>query len=198
MATTQVRVSRDARYTSHAVSLGASLARHDLNVALAGAGGECMLNGLYVVAGDQHVDNHTVVDHVEPHGTSRELYKGILAERARGVFNGKVIVRKDAQKTDARQTNKNLLLSRDALVDTKPQLEIFANDVKCAHGATVGQLDNDAMFYLQTRGIGKEEARHMLVRAFASELVDAIPAEPVRAALTAALVDRLSLSEAVA
>ena len=198
VATVQTQLGRDAGYTSHAVSMGGALVRNDLNVILADQGGECTLNGLYLAGGKEHVDNHTLVDHTQPHASSRELYKGILTDEAHGVFNGRIIVREDAQKTDSRQTNKNLLLSRNALVDTKPQLEIFANDVKCAHGATVGQLDRDAMFYLQTRGIGEEEARHMLVHAFASELVDIIPAEPVRAALTAALVDRLSLSEAAA
>lgn len=198
VATVQTQLGRDAGYTSHAVSLGGALVRNDLNVLLAEEGSECSLNGLYLAGGKEHVDNHTLVDHARPHASSRELYKGILTGAAHGVFNGRIIVRKDAQKTDSRQTNKNLLLSRDAQVDTKPQLEIFANDVKCAHGATVGQLDRDAMFYLQTRGIGAEEAHQLLVHAFASELLDAIPAAPVRAALTAELANRLASSRVMA
>src|SRR6202011_3271000 len=125
-------------------------------------GCECTLNGLYLASGRQHIDNHTVIDHARPHCASHELYKGILDGRATGVFNGKIFVRQDAQKIDAKQTNQNLLLSRDAIIHTKPQLEIFANDVRCTHGATVGQLDEDAIFYLRSRGIGAEEARGLL------------------------------------
>jgi Fe-S cluster assembly protein SufD len=192
VSTVQVRVERDAGYTSHAVMLGGALVRNDLNVVLEAEGSECGLNGLYVARDEQHVDNHTLVDHASPHGSSRELYKGILDGRAHGVFNGKVVVRKDAQKTDAQQTNKNLLLSGDALVDTKPQLEIFADDVKCTHGATVGQMDRDALFYLRARGVDAGEARRLLIRAFAAELVDRIPSEPFRGCLAGALEQQLS------
>ncbi len=192
IATVQVHLERDAGYTSHSISLGGALVRNDLNVLLAAEGSECSLNGLYLAGDKEHVDNHTIVDHAQPHATSRELYKGILADQAHGVFNGRVIVREKAQKTDAKQSNKNLLLSRDAMVHTKPQLEIFANDVKCAHGATIGQLDRDALFYLRTRGLGYEQARRLLIQAFASELVDAVPSEPVRAILAEALERRLT------
>jgi len=137
-------------------------------------GCECTLNGLYTVSGKQHVDTRTVIDHAKPHANSHELYKGILDGQSSAVFNGKIIVRKDAQKTDAKQTNKNLVLSEDATINTKPQLEIFADDVKCTHGATVGQLDADAMFYLRSRGIGVDEARALLIEAFARELIDGI------------------------
>ena len=139
---------------------------------LDGEGAECTLNGLYVGDGVRLVDNHTTIDHAQPHCASREVYKGILADRARAVFNGKIIVRPDAQKTDAKQTNKALLLSEDAQINTKPQLEIFANDVKCTHGAAVGQIDDDAIFYLRARGLGAAEARQMLIRAFAGDVLN--------------------------
>jgi Fe-S cluster assembly protein SufD len=140
-----------------------------------------------MAAGEQHVDNHTRIDHVTPHCTSRELYKGVLDGRARGVFSGKIYVHPAAQKTDAKQTNKNLLLSRDALIDTKPQLEIHNNDVKCGHGTTIGRLDEDALFYLRARGIGLEAARSLLTYAFASEIVGRIRLEPLAVALNEAL-----------
>jgi Fe-S cluster assembly protein SufD len=180
LATLNVRIGRDAHFTSHAISLGAALARQEIRAVLEGQGAECTLNGLYIASGDRHVDNQTVVDHVEPHGTSRELYKGILSNRAKGVFNGTVIVRQDAQKTSAEQSNPNLLLSSDAEVDTRPNLEIHADDVKCTHGATVGRLDDDAMFFLRARGISERSARQMLSHAFASEVIDRIPDEPLR------------------
>ena len=145
---------------------------------LAGEGADCTLNGLYLAGGSQLVDNHTDIDHAKPHGTSHEIYKGILGGRARGVFNGRIRVRPDAQKTDAKQTNKALLLSDEAQVNTKPQLEIFANDVKCTHGATVGQLSQDALFYLRTRGIGLDDARSLLVRAFAADVTSRVALEP--------------------
>jgi Fe-S cluster assembly protein SufD len=154
-------------------------------------GAECVLNGLYLAVGCQHMDNHTFIDHARPNGTSREFYKGVLAGASHGVFNGKIRVRKDAQKTDARQTNKNLLLSEAALVDTKPQLEIHADDVKCTHGATIGQLDEEALFYLRSRGIGEEQARSLLVHAFASDIVERIPIGPVRTGLECELMTRL-------
>ena len=150
-----------------------------------------MLNGLYLAQGSQHIDNHTFIDHARPHGSSREFYKGVLSGRSHGVFNGKIRVRKDAQKTDAKQTNKNLLLSEEALVDTKPQLEIFADDVRCTHGATIGQLDEDALFYLRSRGLGREDARSLLIHAFASDLISRIPVVPVRTGLECLLMTRL-------
>lgn len=174
------RLEANARLRSHAISLGAALARNELEVELAGPGAECDLYGLYIATGDRHVDNQTVIDHVVPHCTSRELYKGILDGRGRGVFNGKVIVRPDAQKTNAVQSNQNLLLSEGAEIDTRPNLEIHADDVKCAHGSTVGRLDDDALFFLRARGIGERKARQMLCRAFAAEVIDAIPSTALR------------------
>jgi Fe-S cluster assembly protein SufD len=175
-----VSADRGAAFTHHSISLGARLARNDFRVDLAGEGSECSLFGLYEVAGQQHVDHHTSIEHRKPHCTSRELYKGVLDGRARAVFDGRIAVRPDAQKTSAIQTNKNLLLSKEALVHTKPQLEIFANDVKCKHGATIGQLDESVLFYLRSRGIGLAEARRLLVHAFASEIIDTIKTDAVR------------------
>jgi len=147
---------------------------------LDGDGIDCTLNGLYVGRAKQLIDNHTTIDHAMPHCGSHEVYKGILGGRARGVFNGKIIVRQDAQKTDAKQTNKAMLLSGHAQINTKPQLEILADDVKCTHGATVGQLDSDAMFYLQARGIARADARALLLRAFAGDIVNRVGFEPLR------------------
>jgi Fe-S cluster assembly protein SufD len=175
-----VRAGRGASFTHHSISLGARIARNDFNVTLEGEGAECSLFGLYEVAGQQHVDHHTYIDHAQPNCTSRELYKGVLDGRARAVFDGRIIVRPGAQKTSAIQQNKNLLLSKEALVHTKPQLEIFANDVKCKHGATIGQLDEGMLFYMRSRGIGLAEARRLLVHAFASEIIDSVKADAVR------------------
>ncbi len=186
------RVGRGAVYTSHNVALGAALARTDLDVVLAAEGAECALYGLFVGRGSQHLDTHTTIDHAKPHGRSRELYKGILDGSARGVFHGKILVRPDAQKTDAIQTNKNLLLSRDALVNSTPALEILADDVKCKHGSTTGQLDAAALFYLQSRGIGAEEARALLTWAFAADVAERIPIPSVRADVERELGRRLS------
>ncbi|HEY6050680.1 MAG TPA: Fe-S cluster assembly protein SufD, partial [Thermoanaerobaculia bacterium] len=183
--------SPSSRYTSHNVALGSALARTEIGVVLDGAGAECELNGLFVGGGSQHLDTHTMIDHAKPHGSSRELYKGILDGRARGVFHGTILVRKDAQKTDAIQTNKNLLLSREALVNSTPALEIFADDVKCKHGSTIGQLDAAAMFYLQSRGIGEEDARAILTWAFAEDVVRRIRIPQIRAGVEAALGLRL-------
>jgi Fe-S cluster assembly protein SufD len=162
-----------------------------VNAVLEGEGIECTLNGLYMVRGRQHVDTHTRIDHVKPHCTSRELYKGILDGKSRGVFDGKIYVHKAAQKTDAKLTNKNLLISEEASIDTKPQLEINADDVKCTHGSTIGQIDKDAIFYLRSRGIGLEAARSLLTYAFASEIVNRIKTEPIRAELDKQLMTRL-------
>jgi Fe-S cluster assembly protein SufD len=176
----QLRAVRDATFVSHAFTLGGAIVRNDVGAELAGPGIDCTLNGLYVGDGETLVDNHTTIDHAMPHCGSHEVYKGILGGRARGVFNGKIIVREDAQKTDAKQTNKALLLSGQAQINTKPQLEIFADDVKCTHGATVGQLDADALFYLQARGIGRAEARRMLIRSFAGDIIARVSVPALR------------------
>jgi Fe-S cluster assembly protein SufD len=189
--TIAARVGRSSRFTSHNVALGAALARTDLDVLLAEEGAECELNGLFLGSGHQHLDNHTVIDHAKPHGVSRELYKGIMDGWARGVFHGMVIVRPGAQKTDAIQTNKNLLLSKEALVNSTPALQILADDVKCKHGSTTGQLDAATLFYLRSRGIGEVEARALLTWAFASDVVGRIHVPSVRAVVEKALGARL-------
>jgi Fe-S cluster assembly protein SufD len=171
---TAARLERDSILVSLQVTLGGGLVRNDVQAILGGEGSECTLNGLYLIADDQHIDNHTEIDHAQPRASSRELYKGILRGRARGVFNGKIIVRKGAQKTDARQTNKNLLLSDEAVVNSKPQLEIYADDVKCSHGSTIGQLDRDALFYLRARGIGADAARSLLSYGFAADILNRV------------------------
>jgi len=176
----QLQAARSATFLSHAFSLGGAIVRNDLGAVLGGEGIDCTLNGLYLADGDTLVDNHTTIYHAQPHCGSHEVYKGILGGKSRGVFNGKIIVRQDAQKTDAKQTNKALLLSGQAQINTKPQLEILADDVKCTHGATVGQLDNDAMFYLQARGIAHADARALLIRAFAGDNVSRVRFEPLR------------------
>ena len=182
---------RASRLDSHNLCFGSRLARTDIDVLFQAEGGECSLNGLFVTNGSQHVDNHTLIDHARPHCTSRELYKGILAGKSRGVFHGKVIVRPDAQKTDAIQTNKNLLLSREALVNSTPALEILADDVKCKHGSTIGQLDAAALFYLQARGIGEEDAKAMLTYGFAADLASRLTVPWVREEVEAFLGRRL-------
>lgn len=191
VATIQAHLGRDSRFTSHSVAMGGQLGRNDLNVLLAGEGAECTLDGLYVTDGTQHIDNHTTIDHAQPHGSSRQLYKGILDAKSRAVFNGKVIVRPGAQKTDAYQTNRNLLLSAEATVDTKPQLEIFADDVKCSHGAAIGSLDEQATFYLLSRGLGQEAARQMLTYGFATEVTRRIALQPVRSQVEKLLAAKL-------
>lgn len=191
VATLQVHQHRNSRLVSHSISLGGALVRNDLAVVLGAEGSECTLDGLYLATGRQHVDNHTTIDHVKPHCSSSELYKGILGGRAKGVFDGRIIVRPDAQKTDARQTNRNLLLSDDAVIDTKPELQIYANDVKCTHGAALGQLDRDALFYLRSRGIDEAAAGGLLVHAFARDIIDRIGIAPIRAALDELLLARL-------
>jgi Fe-S cluster assembly protein SufD len=191
IASLHAELARDSRLASHAFSLGGALTRNEVSSVFAGEGGECVLNGLYVGRGTQHLDNRTDLDHAVPRCTSRELYKGVLDGRSRGTFHGRVLVRQDAQRTDASQTNRNLLLSEEALVDTRPQLEIFADDVKCAHGAAVGRLDEQALFYLRARGIPKAEAERLLTYAFASELVGAVTLEPLRARVEQFLSARL-------
>lgn len=191
VGTTQIHQQRSSTVRSLNVSLGAALARHDVTTVLDGEGGDCTLNGLFMAGGSQHVDNHLRVEHAQPHCTSWEYYKGILDGKAKGVFTGRIVVFKGAQKTDAKQTNMNLLLSEDAQIDTKPQLEIFADDVKCTHGATIGQIDPDALFYLRARGIEDRTARSLLIYAFASETLGQIKVEPLRRQLEAVLFDRL-------
>ncbi|OGU52412.1 MAG: Fe-S cluster assembly protein SufD [Ignavibacteria bacterium GWC2_35_8] len=175
-----VHQERNSNFVSHLISFGAAISRNDFNSRFNDDGGESMLNGLFLIEGTQLFDAHTLIDHAKPHCNSHEHYKGILMGSSRGVFNGKVIVRKNAQKTNAFQENNNIILSDDALVNTKPQLEIFADDVKCSHGATIGQLDNDAMFYLKTRGIGVDRAKAILIHAFASDVVRYIKVNAVR------------------
>ena len=175
-----VHQERNSNFVSHLISFGSEISRNDFNCRFNDEGGECMLNGLYLIEGSQLFDAHTLIDHAKPHCNSHEHYKGILTDSSRGVFNGKVIVRKDAQKTNAFQENNNIILSNDALVNTKPQLEIFADDVKCSHGATIGQLDNDAMFYLKSRGIGVDVVKAILIHAFASDVVRYIKIDAVR------------------
>ena len=189
---TQFQLGRSSRSSSLAIALGGLIARHDAVAVLGDEGADCTLNGLYLADGNRLIDNHTEIDHAKPHGTSHEIYKGILGGRARGVFNGRIRVRPDAQKTDAKQTNKTLLLSDDAQVNTKPQLEILANDVKCTHGATVGQLSQDALFYLRTRGIGIDDAKRLLVKAFAADVTSRVAIEPVREELDRLLAASLA------
>ena len=192
IANVQVNQGRDSSYSSHSLSLGGSLVRNNINVLLDGTGADCELNGLYVTKGHQHVDNHTAIDHSKPNCVSRELYKGILDDASSGVFNGRIVVRKDAQKTNARQTNKNLLLSKGAGINTTPQLEIFADDVKCTHGATIGQLNEEELFYLRSRGIDRDAARTLLAYAFASELLGAVKIKPIQCQIDLVLLNRLS------
>jgi Fe-S cluster assembly protein SufD len=191
VAVTQIELARSAHFTSHSITLGGRIVRNDINAGLRGEGISCTLNGLYIARDRQLVDNHTAIDHAMPHCESHELYKGIIDDRARGVFNGKIYVRLDAQKTDAKQTNQTLLLSDTAQINTKPQLEIYADDVKCTHGATVGQLSREAIFYLRSRGIGEADARALLTYAFAADIVNRIKVEPVRAELDNALLTQL-------
>jgi Fe-S cluster assembly protein SufD len=184
-------LGRSCNFISHSIATGARLSRNNIRTALNGEGLECVLNGLYLTHGDQLADHHMVVDHAQPHCASHEYYNGILDGKSKGVFHGRIFVRQAAQKTDAKQTNKNLLLSEDATVDTKPQLEIYADDVKCTHGATIGQLNNESIFYLRARGIGLETARRMLIHAFAGEIIERIRHQPVREELDKLIWDRL-------
>jgi Fe-S cluster assembly protein SufD len=186
-----IEQQRASSVTSRSVVVGAALARSETHVALAGEGASIVLDGLFVGTGSQHLDNRTVVDHIKPHCESLELYKGILDDTARGVFDGRVIVRPDAQKTVSRQENRNLLLSETAIVDSKPTLEIHNDDVKCNHGSTIGQIDAEQLFYLRSRGIEEAEARNLLVYAFASQIVDRMKIEPVREQIRRALFHTL-------
>jgi Fe-S cluster assembly protein SufD len=192
VATTQVEVSRDSHYRSFSMAMGANLARHNLNARLGDQNSEALLYGLYITHGDQVVDNHTVLYHDHPNCHSWEVYKGILDGHSHAVFNGKVFVKPEAQKTDAKQTNRNLVLSDYAKVDTKPQLEIFADDVRCTHGATVGRMDEMALFYAQSRGLPEDQARRLLTYAFAAEVIDEVSLRPVRDELNRLVLRRLN------
>ncbi len=189
------RVGRAVRLTAHSLALGARLSRYHLRIGLRGEDAEAVLNGLYLVNGERLADHHMIVEHASPRCASHEYFNGILADRARGVFHGRILVRPGAQKTDAKQTNKNLLLSDDAVVNTKPQLEIYADDVKCTHGATVGQLHPEQIFYLRARGIPLERARQMLIHAFAGEIIDRVQCAAVREELDRLIWDRLETEE---
>jgi Fe-S cluster assembly protein SufD len=191
IGTSVIHQHEGSTYTANSISVGGSLVRNTVTAVLSGEHCECTLNGLSLATGEQLVDNHTAIDHAKPNCVSHELYKSILDGRARGVFNGKIFVRKDAQKTDAKQTNKTLLLSDDATIDTKPQLEIFADDVKCTHGATVGQIDEDQVFYLRSRGIGIEQARDVLTYAFAADVISRVHIDPLRDQLEGVIHARL-------
>jgi len=192
VGTIEVQQARGSRYESFSFATGAKLSRTNVYTTLAGDAAEAILNGLYMVDGSQHVDHQTRIEHVAPNCPSHELYKGILDGNSHGVFNGKVYVHPEAQKTDGKQSNNNLLLSDSARVDTKPQLEIFADDVKCTHGATVGRLDETALFYMRSRGIGPAQAKRLLTYAFAADVLEKIELEPLRLALEAQVLERFT------
>jgi Fe-S cluster assembly protein SufD len=191
IATTKAELGRSSSYNSTAITLGAQLSRHTIGVTFAQEGAECRVDGLYIVTTGQHADTHSLIEHSQPHCTSKQLYKGILDGKSRAVFNGKVFVHEGAQGTDAQQTNRNLLLSNEARVDTKPQLEIFADDVKCAHGATVGQLEEEELFYLISRGLHRELAQNLLTYGFAEEVIEKIKIESIKAQLDEIVMNRL-------
>jgi Fe-S cluster assembly protein SufD len=180
VATLRIQQGRHSNVHAHSVLLGGSLVRNNVQPVLAGEGAECLINGLFLGGGRQHIDNHMMVEHASPHCASHQFYNGILAGHAHGVFHGRILVRKDAQKTDAKQTNRNLLLSDDAQIDTKPQLEIYADDVKCTHGATIGQIDENSLFYLRSRGLDEASARDLLLLAFAGECLQRIETDVAR------------------
>jgi Fe-S cluster assembly protein SufD len=198
LATLQAHLGRASNVIAHSVVTGAKLSRTDIHTTLAGEGLECVLNGLYLIKGDQLADHHMIIEHAQARCASHEYFNGVLADKAKGVFHGRILVRPGAQKTDAKQTNRNLLLSDDATVDTKPQLEIYADDVKCTHGATVGQLDEESIFYLRSRGLGLDTARRMLIHAFAGEIIERIRHEAAREQLDKLVWDRLEQHPLVA
>jgi len=193
VATTRADLGPNSIYNTTAINFGAALSRHNIDVRMDREGAECFVDGLYMLDGTQHSDTHSVIDHRQPRCRSHQLYKGILDGKSRAVFNGKVFVRHGAQQTDARQTNKNLLLSKEARVDTKPQLEIFADDVKCTHGAAIGQLEEDEVFYLESRGLRPELARNLLTYGFAEEVIEKIKIDSIRKELDAAVLNRLQV-----
>ena len=194
----QSQLDRGVTFSSHSIVTGARLSRNNIRTTLDGEGIECVLNGVYVTDRDQVADHHMIVDHAKPHCASHEYFNGILAGKSKGVFHGRILVRPGAQKTDAKQTNKNLLLSDDASADAKPQLEIYADDVKCTHGATIGQLNDESIYYLRSRGIGLETARRMLIHAFAGEIIDRVKHDGLREELDQLLWNRLEQLESVA
>jgi Fe-S cluster assembly protein SufD len=198
VATIQGQFGRSSNVSIHSFALGARLSRNNIRTRLAGEGLECVLNGLYLTRGEQLADHHMIVEHAEPRCASHEYFNGILDDKSRGVFHGRILVHRLAQKTDAKQTNKNLLLSDDATANTKPQLEIYADDVKCTHGATIGQLNDESIFYLRTRGIGPETARRMLIHAFAGEIIERIKCEAAREELDKLVWDRLEANHHLA
>jgi Fe-S cluster assembly protein SufD len=191
IATIAGEFGRASNVTVHSFALGAKLSRTNIRTKLAGEGLECILNGLYLTRGEQLADHHMIVEHAQPHCASHEYFNGILDDKSKGVFHGRIYVHPIAQKTDAKQTNKNLLLSDDATADAKPQLEIYADDVKCTHGATIGQLNEESIFYLRSRGLGTETARRMLIHAFAGEIIERIKCEPAREVVDKLVWDRL-------
>ena len=191
IATIAGEFGRTSNVTVHSFALGAKLSRTNIRTKLAGEGLECILNGLYLTRGEQLADHHMIVEHAQPHCASHEYFNGILDDKSKGIFHGRIYVHPIAQKTDAKQTNKNLLLSDDATADTKPQLEIYADDVKCTHGATIGQLNDESIFYLRSRGIGTDTARQMLIHAFAGEIIERIKCEPAREVIDKLVWNRL-------
>jgi Fe-S cluster assembly protein SufD len=198
ISTFHAQLGKDSHFVSHSFASGAKLSRNNIRTVLAGAGVECVLNGLYLTKEEQLADHHMIVEHASPHCNSHEYFNGILDDRSKGVFHGRILVQPGAQKTDAKQTNKNLLLTDDATANTKPQLEIYADDVKCTHGATIGQLNKEAIFYLRARGIGEETARRMLIHAFAGEIIDRIQHEAAREELDKLFWDRLEENPEIA
>jgi len=191
-------LGRASNVRIHSFALGAKLSRTNIRTNLAGEGLECILNGLYLTRGEQLADHHMIVEHAQPHCASHEYFNGILDGKSKGVFHGRILVREIAQKTDAKQTNKNLLLSDDATADTKPQLEIYADDVKCTHGATIGQLNDESIFYLRSRGLGTDTARRMLIHAFAGEIIERVKCDAAREELDKVVWDRLEASHNLA
>ena len=198
LAALHSHLGHKVNFSSHSIATGARLSRNNLRTTLNGEHIEAILNGVYITNGDQLADHYMIVDHAKPNCASHEYFNGILAGKSKGVFHGRILVRPDAQKTDAKQTNKNLLLSDDASADTKPQLEIYADDVKCTHGATIGQLNDESIYYLRSRGIGLEKARRMLIHAFAGEIIDRVKHDALREELDALVWDRLEQQESVA
>jgi Fe-S cluster assembly protein SufD len=192
ISTLRLELARGSNVSSHSILLGGGLVRNNVHPVLAGQGAECLINGLFVGAGSQHLDNYMLVEHAQPQCSSRQFYNGILDDRARGVFHGRIVVHKDAQKTDAKQTNRNLLLSDNARLDTKPQLEIYADDVKCTHGATIGQIEEEQLFYLRSRGIEETSARNLLLYAFAAECLDRMADSPAREFVASLIGERLT------
>jgi Fe-S cluster assembly protein SufD len=197
VSTVQTRMDRNANCAAYSFDLGGRVVRNETNALLDGEGCEATVNGFYLLHNDQHVDNHTLIEHAKPNCSSHELYKGVLASKSQGIFRGKILVHQIAQKTDAYQQNQNLLLSDQAEANSKPQLEIYADDVKCSHGATIGQLDETAMFYMKSRGISPEHARQLLIQAFGGDVIDRVVVESLREDLHNRSIQKLSLQRKV-